>query len=303
MFKNALIFRISPSWTVNLELIESGLESARFTECGASQERSVGWAPPRGEAHGALVESVAGQLVLKLMMEVKSIPSSVINRKAEAHLVAIEASSGRKPGKREIKEVKDDIKLTLMPLAFTKLSTTLVWIDPQAQLVMVNAASRAKADEVLTLLVKCLNGFSVLTLNTRISPAVAMADWLSTRMPPAGFTIDRECELKSPDESKAVVRYARHPLDIEEVSAHVSSGKVPTKLALTWMSRVSFILTDLLQLKKIEFLESALEDAASEDNAFDADVAIFTGELRRLIPELIHSLGGELLDVGNANEM
>jgi recombination associated protein RdgC len=236
--------------------------------------------------------------VLKLTVEVKAVPSSVVNRKAKEELLKIEAATGRKPGKRETKEIKEDIKLSLMPLAFTKLSGVLVWIDAKAQLLTIGASSTSKADEVITYLVKCLDGFSVMPLNTQTSSAVAMGEWLSTQAPPAGFTIDRECELKSPDESKAVVRYSRHPLNIEEVSAHITSGKVPTKLALTWMDRVSFVLTDTLQIKKIAFLDGVF-DGTSQGNdvgedGFDADTAIATGELRQLIPELLAALGGEM---------
>jgi recombination associated protein RdgC len=298
VFKNALIYRIAPTWTAHLELMEAGLEAARYVECGASQEKSVGWSEPRGEANGALAESVAGQVVLKFMVEVKAVPSSVISRKVKEQLAAIEAGTGRKPGKRETKEIKEDIKLSLMPLAFTKLSSVLVWIDAKAQLLTIGASSTGKADEVITYLVKCLEGFSVMPLNTQTSSAVAMGEWLSTQAPPAGFTIDRECELKSPDESKAVVRYSRHPLDIEEVSAHIISGKVPTKLAMTWMDRVSFVLTNTLQIKKIAFLEGVFDGSSQGkdvgEDGFDADTAIATGELRQLIPELLSALGGEM---------
>ena len=120
-----------------------------------------------------------------------------------------------------------------------------------------------------------------------------MAHWLSTKEAPAGFSVDRECELKACDESKAVVKYGRHALDIDEVSQHIAMGKVPTRLALTWADRVSFVLTDGLQLKKITFLESVFEgNRDSEADAFDADVAIATGEIRRLIPDLLETLGG-----------
>jgi recombination associated protein RdgC len=302
VFKNALIYRIAPTWTADLELIEAGLEAARYVECGASQEKAIGWTEPRGEENGLLAESVAGQIVLKLLVEVKAVPSSVINRKAKEELVKIEAATGRKPGKRETKEIKEDIKLSLMPLAFTKISSVLVWIDAKAQLLTIGASSTAKADEVITYLVKCLDGFSVMPLNTQTSSAVAMANWLATQAPPAGFTIDRECELKSPDESKAVVRYSRHPLDIEEVSAHITSGKVPTKLALTWMDRVSFVLTDTLQIKKIAFLDGVFDGTSQEkEDGFDADTAIATGELRQLIPELLAALGGEMAIGETAN--
>ena len=43
---------------------------------------------------------------------------------------------------------------------------------------------------------------------------------------------------------KSVVRYARHSLDIDEVRAHLTSGKMPTRLALSWNERVAFTLTE-----------------------------------------------------------
>jgi recombination associated protein RdgC len=132
-------------------------------------------------------------------------------------------------------------------------------------------------------------------VNTHVSPATAMAEWLSSKEAPAGFAIDRECELKQPDSEKSTVRYARHTLDIDEVGEHISQGKLPTQLALTWAGRVSFVLSDSLALKKIKLLDVVLEGAAQgADNGFDADVALTTGELSQLIPDLMDALGGEL---------
>jgi recombination associated protein RdgC len=91
------------------------------------------------------------------------------------------------------------------------------------------------------------------------------------------------------------VRYAKHPLDIDEVRGHIEAGKVPTKLAMSWSGRVSLLLTDLFQIKKISFLEGVFENTSGEkEDKFDADMAIATGELSQLIPDLLDALGGEL---------
>ena len=76
-------------------------------------------------------------------------------------------------------------------------------------------------------------------------------------------------------------------------TAH-AQGKLPTKLALTWDDRVSFVLTDGLQVRKLSFLDSVFEGTKADDGEFDTDVAIVTGELVKLIPELIGALGGEV---------
>lgn len=295
MFKNVIMYRIAPGWFATVAQIEESLDSARFVECGASQEKSIGWIEPRGEANGPLVESVNGQLILKLMIETRALPGSVISKKAKERVAHIEATTGRKPGKKETREIKDDIKLELMPLAFSKESSVWVWIDPATNLLVIDAASQARADEVVTMLVKCTPDLALRLIDTKVSPTAAMSDWLITQEPPHGFTVDRECELKAADESKAVVRYTRNPLDIDEVKDHVESGKLPTKLALTWDSRVSFVLTEGLQVKKLTFLGVVFDGHKDQDDGFDADVLIATSELRKLLPDLLEALGGEAI--------
>lgn len=289
-----MVYRIGEGWRPSLEEIEHGLDAERFVPCGASQEKAIGWLEPRGEAHGPLVEAVNGQRILKLKMETRGVPGSVVTRKATERSAQIEATEGRKPGKKEMREIKEDVKLSLMPMAFSKESSIWVWIDPDAELLVIDAGSQGKADEVITMLVKSFAGLSLALINTQMSPQSAMASWLITQESPASFSVDRECELKAADESKSVVRYVRHALDTEEVKQHVEGGKLPTRLALTWEGRVSFSLTEALQLKKITFLDVVFEATAAErSEGFDADVAIATGELTKLLPDLFVALGGE----------
>ena len=291
-----MVYRLGPAWSLSLEQLEAALQPAQFVECSLSQEKAVGWIPPRGQENGALVESVGGQWLLKLMLESKVVPSSVINRKTKERVAEIEAAIGRKPGRKEMKEIKEDARLALLPMAFTKQGSVLVWIDAAARLLMIDAGSQGRADEVMTCLAKSVDGLGAVLVQTAISPAAAMSDWLLSQEPPAGFSVDRECELKAGDDSKAVVRYSRHALDIEEVQQHITNGKLPTRLALTWESRVSFVLTEGLQIKKLAFVEGVFQDdaSASKDDRFDADAAIATGEIRRLIPDLLEALGGEM---------
>ena len=124
-------------------------------------------------------------------------------------------------------------------MAFTRQVRVSAWIDPAARRLVLDTGNATRADEVVTSLVKALDGFAVTLLNTRVEPAAAMSGWLDSQQPPAGFSIDRECELKAGDDSKAAVRYAKHPLDIEEVRQHIAAGKRATRLALTWEGRVS----------------------------------------------------------------
>ena len=69
--------------------------------------------------------------------------------------------------------------------------------------------------------------------------------------------------------------------------------KLPSKLAMTWDDRVSFVLTEGLQIKNITLLDAVMDGNSKDDSGFDTDVAIATGELSSLLPDLIEALGGE----------
>lgn len=300
MLKNAHVYRIEHWNPPALGEIENRLGAARFVECGASQAESVGWVAPRGNTQGPLLESVAGQLVLNLCTETKAVPGAVVKSQLQAQLDAIEAQTGRRPKGKQVREVKDAVVHALLPRAFPKRADTPVWIDRQAGAVWVGSGSTKRADAAVTRLIELLGGDLKLSLlQTALSPATAMAAWLTEKEAPTGFSIDRDCELKQPDSERACVRYARHTLDIDEVGAHIQQGKLPTQLALTWAGRVSFVLTEALTLKKIQLLDVVLEgagidsaQAGQDDGGFDAKVAIATGELRQLLPALIDALGG-----------
>lgn len=295
MFKNITLFKFS-ALNFDRNAVESALQTAAFAPCSPSQERSSGWVPPRGDANGPMIESVGNNLILKYQIETKSIPSSVLARKVDEMAVSIQQTTGRKPGKKELKEIQSDARIELLPMAFAKQSAFFLWIDLDAKMLVVGTTNASQSDLALSALIDVVSFALIQPIQTNESPAKCMAEWLISSEGPTEFSIDRECELKSCDENKSTVRYAKHALDIDEVRKHIEAGKVPTKLAMTWQGRVSFLLTDSLQVKKLDFLEGVFENNQDADGEkFDADVAIATGELGQLIPALIEVLGGEMV--------
>ncbi|MEJ7931259.1 recombination-associated protein RdgC [Ramlibacter sp. AN1015] len=297
LFKNLIAFRIAPEWTPPaLEPLEAEMQRLAFQPCGATQELSVGWLPPRGEEHGAMVESVGGHWIMKLGVERKAVPGGAVRAELEARCKVIEAEQGRKPGRKEKAELKEEIVHAFLPRAFSKRSSHMLWIDAANRLLLVGAGSTRAAEAVLKqlgdLMAELKHVLSVSPLSTATSPSAAMAHWLTSREAPAGFSVDRDLELKNAGEEKSVVRYARHTLELEEIGQHITEGKLPTQLALTWEGKVSFVLTDMLVLKKIDLLD--VDDNLGKDNGFDADAAIATGEISALLPDLLSALGGEM---------
>jgi recombination associated protein RdgC len=299
VFKNVMVYRIGEGFAPSLADVQAALEPMQFVECGASQEKSIGWVPPRGEAHGPLVESVAGQWIMKLMIESKAVPGNVVRRKADERIAEIEAATGRKPGKKEKRDLMDEVLLTLLPQAFARQSSVLVWMDLDNRRLVLNAGSQGKADEVMSALMNVMGGLSVSLIQTVTSPQAAMTQWLLAPTPdewPADLTVERETVLKSTGEDAASVRFTRHHLANDDVRKHVLEGKLPTQLALSWDGRVAFVLTETLQLKKVQYLDGVMDESGTDkkEDRFDADMALSTGLLAPLIDSLIEALGGEM---------
>ena len=300
VFKNLMLYRLSPEWPQSAAQWEEAIGREPFVECSATQQKSSGWVPPRGDEHGALVETVDGQWIARFVIETKSVPGDAVRRKVQEAVDAIEKTSGRKPGKKELHDLRDDALIALLPQAFPRRSQVTVWLDPRTRLLVLEAGAQGKADELITSLVRVAGkGFGIGLLQTASSPQAAMAAWLADPEGdalPHAFNIERECELKGSGDEPAIVKFTRHPLQTEEVRQHITEGKLPTRLALSWSGRVGFVLTQALQLKKIAFQEGVFEDGAktTDEDRFDADVALATGELGALITDLIEALGGEV---------
>lgn len=304
-FKNLQIYRLPSPWSIDLAKLDEQLARGKFTRCPSNQPMSRGWTSPRKD--GALIYSGNRQWLLALAVEQRLLPAAVINETAQERAEQIADQQGYAPGRKQMKEIKERVTEELMPRAFTRNRKTFIWIDPQNGWFVVDAGSPAKAEEVIEHLRECLDDFPLKPLHTQRSPQSAMADWLAAGEAPAGFTVDRDCELKSVADEKAAVRYVRHPLEGdgigEQIQAHLAAGKLPTRLALTWDERISFVLTEKLEIKRLAFLDILKEEAEKStehaDEQFDADFALMTGELQRFLPQLIEVLGGEQVTESN----
>lgn len=244
-FKNLKIYRLVPDHRLNAVRIDDALSGNPFTECGTSDSQSSGWTAPRDDSR-LVYEIAGGQFLIALRTERRLLPAKVVNLAARERARQIEEQQGYKPGRKQMKEIKELITMELLPKSHVTQSDIRCWIDTKNGWFMVDASATAQSDEVLGLLAKTLTPFPIVLLHVEMSPAAAMTTWLIDDEALAGFTIDQDTELRSTGESRATVRYVRQSLDPDEVRRHIQSGKQCVRLAMTWNDRVSFVLTDNL---------------------------------------------------------
>ena len=293
-FRNLQVYRCPAPFNISATSLEEQLGRHGFRGIAGYETQAQGWASPRDD--GGLVHTVHGQTLISLCSEKKLLPTSVIKDVTKVKAMEAEDRQGYKPGRKQLRELKQQVTDDLLPRAFNVRRHTGIWIDPVKGWLVIDAGSTGKAEEVVRLLHKSVDDFAFQRLDTATSPGAAMTAWLANNDVPRGFSIDQETELQSPVDEKATVRFVRHALDPKEVQRHIATGKQCTRLALTWSDRVSFVLTESLVLKRIApvavIRQGENAQAQNDDERFDADFMLMTGELRGLITDLVEALGG-----------
>jgi len=295
LFKNLVFLRLPAEWTSTDADLEGRLAGRTLQPCGPFEMSSRGWVPVT--SGGRVLHTVNQHHMISLGENQKLLPGSIIRQVAQERADIQAGEQGFPVGRKQMRDLRARVADELRARALTRRRVTRAWIDPQGGWFAVDAAGISRAETVVETLGDTLGSFAPLAIETERSPHAAMTSWLLRGEAPARFSIDDDLELQTSDKSKTIIRYTRHPLDGKEIHTHLASGKYPTRLGLTWNDRVSFVLTDKLQVKRLEFLEMTKEPAAGDDidpaEQFDIDFAVMAGELASLLKDLWHALGKE----------
>ena len=295
LLKNLVVYRLGPRWAIEADAFEAKLARKALQPCGSFEMESRGWLPPQGEERFLYTQN--RHWLLTLGIEHKLLPTSVIRQFAKERAAQVAAQQAWPVGRKQMRDIMDQVTTELMPRALSRRSLTRAWIDSANRFLVVDAAADKAAEEFLEALRRVEDDLPCKRLDTQRSPGAAMTQWLAAGDAPLHFSIDQDLELLAPDASKATIRYARHPLEGKDIRDHIAAGKTVTRLGLTWRDRISFVLTDKLHVKRIHFLDIFNEDAApkpeDEDEKFDVDFTLMTGELALLLDDLVKALDGE----------
>lgn len=294
-FRNLLVYRITAPWGIEPEAFEESLAASALQPCGSFAMESRGWVHPREEER--FLYTLNRHWLFAQGVDQKLLPTTVIRQVAEERAAALAKRQEHPVGRKQMRDLRIQVAEELLPRALTRRRTTRAWIDTVNGWLAIDLSADAKADEFMEALRRTHDGLpAIVRLETQRSPGAMMTHWVDSGDAPEGFTIDRDLELQSNDGAKAIVRYANHPLDGKDIQAHIRAGKVATRLGMTWRDRISFVLTDQMQVKRLDFLDVLRNEAGDEgqdaDEKFDIDFALMTGELTKLVADLAEALGG-----------
>jgi recombination associated protein RdgC len=284
-FRNLTLFRFPT--TLDLSDLDTNLSELPLKPVGPLELSSRGFIPPFGRDAEALSHRIDDAIWLTVGGEDKLLPAAVVNDLLAKRLAELEEREDRKPGGRARKRMKEDLVHELLPRAFVRPSRTDAMLDLEHGLCIVDTSSRKNAEAVVSEIRQALGSFPALPLNAEVAPRAILTGWIAGEPLPDGFSLGEECELQDAAERGAIVKCQRQDLQSEEIAQHLEAGKQVTRLALSLDDHVSFVLGEDLVIRKLKFLDGAvdqLEGTQQEDirAELDARFALMAAELKRL---------------------
>lgn len=292
--KNLQLLRLTGFQYTHESLMEK-MEEHRLKPIGKSELSASGWVPLRDG--GELAEKVNGAYLLVLGTESKILPDSAIKHVVKARAKELEEQQGFAPGRKAMKELKERITDELMPAALVIPRRIQILIDPQTGWVMIDAAGTTNHDAAVRFLIRSLE-LPIDSLFTKRRPGSAMTMWVEDDdMVPLNFTVDDEVALKSGN--KGVLRLKG--VDMHIARDHVATGAAVTQLAMTFDSKLSFVLTDTMVIKRLQPLDILKEsnaDLGDSHDRYTAEMMLCIDSLRQLVNALV----GEALGIAERGE-
>ena len=284
-FKNVQFFQLTDTDAIDTNELIDKLPEFPLKECGSQEEYSFGWMPLiRNSEQWYLASNKC--LLIRAGKEEKVLPSSVVREELEIKISEIELMEGRKVGRKEKADIKDELVFTLRPKAFSKRSDIWAYLDMEAKLLVINSTNAAMTELLFKQLQTTLGSFPMAPIMAQESPSGLMSNWLLKNELPASLNTGEECEIQDGSEEKASIRFkALEPLS-DDVTRHIEQGMRVKSLALKWTEKLNFVLHDDLSLRKIKFDDTIKEQAFNDSQGgglsdLDANFALMSLELRQ----------------------
>ena len=281
-FKNVQVYTFTEEFSHSTEQMEAALAKFPFTPLSQLQETTFGWVAPFKDSD-ILVETVAGRIFLCAQIQDKILPASVINDYLLERLDALEEAEGRRAGKKEREQLKEDVRAELLPKAFHKTRRVSAWIDPKNKWLVVNASSEKSADDFTAQLREALGTLSVVPLAKSASGAEILTSWyLDSTTLPTGTELEAEMELTMVQDPAVKAKYKNLDLAAPEIQLSLDSGMRIRQIAMAFADQCQFVLNEKFQIKRLKYEDKLVEQANDSDNP-RSDALMMSDTLSQLL--------------------
>lgn len=303
MFKNLSIFRLAdasagaPSGQLTHSSLMDRMKLHSFAPTLPTQELSAGWVAPDKDQPDLFAHPINGDTTACLQIETRRVPAQAIADHVEAAAQHIERDTGRKPGAKARKQLKEDARLTLLPRAFPRRKRVNVWLSSKLGMLIIGSTSASDCDTVLTALVRSIgapedSGISIQPLLTDMEPDVWMTYAVQMRNAGRFELEDTLCEMRDTDPigTSEAITYKKVWTEANDLRDRAARLTV-TRLSMSFKDRVILTLTDRLQLRNVDLLGEPPADAHQRaDTGYGVDAFLWTAELTPVLQALLDEL-------------
>jgi DNA recombination-dependent growth factor C len=273
------------------------------TDPTGGQWRTIGFA----ECHeGNVIHGLDGAgVLLAVQFNERILPGKVRDEHLAKRVAALTEMDGRKPGKKEYAQLRDQVEFELLPKSHIRRTTVYVLVTPENN-ALVFTSSAKKAEDAMALLGGLLN-----ETHTTNFMAYQVKDgvigWMN------GIARDGDIEIDGPSFAplnSAVLKKAKETIRLKDVE--VDSDDVQTllqdeydvhELALGFYVdgdlAMTFGLTEKLIFKRVVFPDTVLSNSTDkgEDGkvAFHSFAWLVARQYRDLLKAITSELGGQVL--------
>jgi recombination associated protein RdgC len=284
MFKNAIFYKLTEA--VALANLQEQLAGFQSREPGAIEYFTQGFIAPDKNRPDQLVRYINGAHFIRLKTIEKILPSSVVNEYTDSAIKLLDYPVSRK----ERFDIKGEVIMGLLPEAFMKSSHVDAFIDTNKGLIVVNAASSKKAEDVLSLLRKALGSLPARPFDVELKPSSIMTSWTCNQNESDPFKQGGKYELVSIDTQGKKARF--NEFDASEITELLENGANVISMSLE-NNDLAFTIYEDLRIKGIKDIRQDQIEYDENENPFEADCIITHGLITKLVDDLIAAFGGE----------
>lgn len=264
-FKTIQMFQLKDISNINYEVIEQALKKHPLRKIGSQDKFTFGVLPLiRNSECWALISGDC--MLLRFGKEEKYLPSAVIREELDTKIAEIEVVEGRKVGRKEKADIKEELTFSLRPKAFSNLSDVWLYIDKKAELLVLNTTNGVMTEQSFRQLQTMLGSFPMVPLQAQASPSMVMTDWLMKNDVPASLETGSLCDLQDSLEDRSSIKFKKlEPLS-EDVTRHLEQGMSVKNIGLRWTGKMSFVLCDDLTIKSLKWDDTLKEQAFNDSD-------------------------------------
>jgi recombination associated protein RdgC len=293
MFRNVRFYKLDSNWPDSEKALSRILEKAGFEPCGPLTERSSGWVPVDPDTGNSLARRVNGADLLKLRSQSRVLPPAVINEELDARIEEFRSRMQEAPSPREKRRLKAEARDELMPKALLKSDKIWGYVDLKEKVIGIDAAQDSAAERFLRRLQTPFDGLKIKPLQYK-EPVDELLTGIFLGGAPSQFSVGRECRMRDASDAGSIVRWTDFDLSERTIRDHVANGMRLTHLAIIYDEIMGCVLDETGVITKLRFL--GMDDDGDDHNdplaRQDAEFALITGTLRRLLDDLKKTLGG-----------